>query len=98
VARLEVRFKLEAFADVDQAFYYYADKADNRIAASFMRKIDEALERISDYPESCPIHFRQLRRLLVDRFPYWIYYEVHADFVEVHSVLHTKRDSSQMDW
>jgi len=54
VAKLEVRFKLEAFADIDQAFYYYADQADGRIAARFMRKLDEAVERISDYPESCP--------------------------------------------
>lgn len=44
------------------------------------------------------MHFKQFRRLLIDRFPYWIYYQVHVDFVEVHSVLHTKRDSSQLNW
>jgi plasmid stabilization system protein ParE len=98
VAQLVVGFTLDALADIDQGFFYYAERAGPRVAARFLRLLDEAFERISAFPQGCPIYFGQTRRLLVRRFPYWVYYRVLPDVVEVFAVLHTKRDSSQIDW
>jgi toxin ParE1/3/4 len=77
---------------------YYSERADPRIAARFLRNLDEAFERISAFPQSSPIYLGQTRRLLVRRFPYWVYYRELADVVEVIAVLHAKRDSSHVDW
>jgi toxin ParE1/3/4 len=98
VAQLNVLFRLEAYADIDQAFYYYAEWSEGRVAARFMRTLDDALERISTFPKSCPVDQSGVRRLLLRRFPYWVYYRIRPDAVEVLAVQHVKRDSSQIDW
>jgi toxin ParE1/3/4 len=97
-AQLVVGLTLQALADIDQGFFFYAEWADSRIAVEFLRHLDEAFERISTFPQSCPICQGHTRRLLLRRFPYWVYYRVLADTVEVFAILHTKRDSSQIDW
>lgn len=98
MAQLNIGFTLEAYADIDQAFYSYAGLAEGRVAARFLRNIDEGLERISSFPHSCPMDLDGIRRLLLRRFPYWVYYRVLPDAIEVMAVLHTKRDTSQIDW
>jgi toxin ParE1/3/4 len=98
VAQLEVGFTFEALADIDQAFLYYAERAETRVAVRFLRRLDEAFERIAVFPKSCPIYSGDARRLVVRGFPYWIYYRERADAIEVFAVLHTKRDSSRIDW
>src|ERR1700692_1695137 len=94
VAKLRVRVRLEAYADIDQAFDYYVERTDDRVITNFLSYLDEAFERISAFPQSCPAHRYGIRRLLLGRFPYWVYYRVVPDEVEVIAVLHTKRDST----
>lgn len=98
MAKLEVVFRLEAYADIDQAFYYYSERADGQVAATFMRTLDNAIERISNFPHGCRANQSGVRRLLLRRFPYWAYYRVLSAAVEVLAVQHTKRDAYQDDW
>lgn len=98
MAKLEVRLRLEAYADIDQAFYYYSERAESQVAARFMRTVDDAIEGISSFPLSCRADQSGVRRLLLRRFPYWVYYRLLADAVEVLAVQHTKRDVYQDDW
>jgi plasmid stabilization system protein ParE len=71
---------------------FYAIESDERIVVKFFRALDEAFERISAHPESCPLYHRETRRILLNHFPYWVYYRVRGGSVEVFAVLHAKRN------
>jgi plasmid stabilization system protein ParE len=75
-----------------EASAFYAAESDERIVVKFFRALDEAFERISSYPESCPLYHRETRRLLLNHFPYWVYYRLRGNAVEVFAVLHAKRN------
>jgi hypothetical protein len=42
-------------------------------------------------PAAGPIVYRTLRRALVHRFPFAVYYTLTTDLIEVRGVLHTSR-------
>ncbi len=48
------------------------------------------LDAIRDFPESCPIIYRDVRRAVVSRFPYLVFY-VRPTRVSVLTVLHSSR-------
>ncbi len=50
-----------------------------------------ALHRISRYPEAYPKVGKRLRRALIDRFPFAVFYLQDADLIRVFAVLHTHR-------
>ena len=62
------------------------------IKAEFMKSIDDALLRIVANPDQYPNVYRSLRRCVVRRFPFAIFYEVASDEVEVIAVFHSRRD------
>lgn len=57
-----------------------------------MRSIDEALSRIVASPNMYPNVYATLRRVVVRRFPFAIFYEVVADEIQVIAVFHSRRD------
>ena len=52
--------------------------------------IDEALTRISRHPAAYPIVYPQLRRAVVRRFPFAIFYEL--DSIQVVAIFHSRRN------
>lgn len=57
-----------------------------------MECIDDALSRIVRNPKLYPIVYRTLRRVVVRRFPFAVFYEVTADEIQVMAVFHSRRD------
>jgi len=57
-----------------------------------MQSIDDALLRIVANPDLYPIVYLTLRRTVVRRFPFAIFYEVVADEIQVVAVFHSRRD------
>ena len=86
--RLEIR--AEASGHIAEAFSWYeAQRAG--LGWSFGDKLDEAFRLVLDYPEAGPEVYRGLRRVLVDHFPYAIYYSLPTNAVAIRAVLHTRR-------
>jgi plasmid stabilization system protein ParE len=54
--------------------------------------VEEAIGHILRIPFVPRVVFQDLRRLLVRRFPYGIFYRVNADRITVVAVYHTSRD------
>ena len=50
--------------------------------------------RIAITPSAHRTVYRDVRRALTRRFPYGVYYRVHADRIEVIAVYHSSRDPS----
>jgi plasmid stabilization system protein ParE len=82
--------RLEARADlVDAALWYETQKAG--LSEDLFTNIGAALDAIQERPESFPIVRRDVRRALVKRFPFAIYFRRSDDHVLVIAILHTAR-------
>lgn len=88
-------FTPRASADVEEAYHWYEDQRAG-LGGRFQTEIDRVLYVISTMPEAGPAVHRDLRRLLVHRFPYALYYRVTPDLVEVRGCLHSAPTSSDL--
>ena len=87
---LPVVLTYEAETDFDAAADWYQAHGD--LGARFTTHVREALNRIGQMPESYAVHHRDIRRAQVRKFPYNVFFRLHADRVEVIAVLHGCRD------
>ena len=86
-----VRFTPQAETELAEARAWYAHQRED-LDLEFMRSIDDAVSRIVTNPHRYPNTYRSLRRCVVRRFPFAIFYEVASDEVEVIAVFHSRRD------
>lgn len=86
-----VRFHPEADIELHEALEWYAQQKLG-LDTEFMRCIDEAISRIQRNPEMFPIALRNVRKAMVKRFPYTIYYEIGDEEIMILAIFHAKRD------
>ncbi len=91
-----VRLRPRADRDVDLAFADILDDSGPAAAAKLLREMQEALDRISEYPRiGSPRYARLLKGLRfwrLRRFPFLVFYVEQARFIDVIRVLHGARD------
>ena len=92
---MQIRFLPEAEAELIEAAQWYREQAVG-LDYEFLRCIDDALAKIGRVPRIFPVVHRQLRRALVKRFPYAIFFEVQGEIVLVYAVFHFSRNPK--DW
>lgn len=83
----------QAAEDAEQAARWY-DRQRSGLAVEFLLELDASLERAAADPGLYQIQYRGVRRTLLHRFPYAVYFLVADDVVEVLAVLHQQRDSA----
>ncbi|MEX0874706.1 MAG: type II toxin-antitoxin system RelE/ParE family toxin [Actinomycetota bacterium] len=88
---LRVRFTPEAEADLVEAFTWY-EEAQRWLGSQFLDAVEEELSRLADWPEASPAVHADVRRALVRRFPYGVFYIVEANEAIVLGVFHARRD------
>lgn len=82
----------EAEADIRDAFRWYESKRVG-LGGDFVDEVDAAFAQA---PQSFPIVYRTLRRIVLRRFPYLVYFRHEADAVQVFGVLHGRRDRERL--
>jgi plasmid stabilization system protein ParE len=87
---ISVAFAAEAETDVLDAFAWYEERREG-LGALFRNAVDAAVTRIAQAPLSPAVQYRDLRHVLVRRFPYAIYYRVYPKAVVVVAVVHGRR-------
>jgi plasmid stabilization system protein ParE len=88
---LPLAFHPDVHADVDGAYRWYEQQRAG-LGDDFLAAIEEVFRRIENTPEVHQTIYQDVRRGLPRRFPYGVYYRVHADRVEVIAVYHSRRD------
>jgi plasmid stabilization system protein ParE len=85
----------EAEQDFAAASQWYESKTAG-LGLDFAREIDIALQKVILKPDLFPILDKTLevRRVLVSRFPYKIFFVVRPEQIEVCAILHSSRDDS----
>ncbi len=77
--------------DIEEAFNWY-ESQDQGLGKSFIRCLDSKIDSIHNNP----LHFQivqkpSIRRALVNRFPFSIYYINQEDLISIIAVLHQHR-------
>ena len=85
-----LRLRKAARADIESAFEWYRQQSPTA-ALRFLVAIDEALDSLCEQPERFPVVPGALRRTLLRRFPYAIYFKVYDRTISVVGVIHGHR-------
>ena len=81
----------EAERDLQDAYQWYEAQSAS-LGEDFADSIEAGIRFIADFPLTSPVIHKNVRRLLVKRFPYVILYFVEADIAVVIAIFHCKRD------
>ena len=86
---MQVKIRMEVERDLGEAAVFYNSRS-NGVGDAYLAYMNEELAALS---ETAGIHreIHGCHRKLVKRFPYAIYYLVHAEVVDVVAVLHQRR-------
>jgi plasmid stabilization system protein ParE len=90
-----VVLRQRAHNDLRSGFEWY-ERQRPGLGESFLLAVEERLENIAAFPDANRLIYRQVRRAVVERFPYLIFYVVKAERVDVLAVLHHARNPA--DW
>lgn len=93
---MKVALSKAADADLDAILDYGIARHGSDLAEAYLRTIDEALSRLSDYPklgQPQPDLRRDMRRLSVAEHA--IFYRLDGELIRVVRVLHKAMDSSR---
>ena len=80
----------EAQVDLWDAVEYYEGQVSG-LGLDFEQEVRSALRIIQQNPEMWPKRSRDVRRYLVERFPYVIHFKIMDDCVKIIAVAHTSR-------
>lgn len=87
-------FRPEAEADVQAAYRWYETKRSG-LGEAFLLSMDSAVARIQRFPQLHPIIHHNLRRALLRRFPYAVFYLLETDRIVVTAVMHQRQEPKQ---
>jgi len=85
----------EAEADISEAFRWYEDRSQG-LGFEFRRAVDVCVLSLRRNPLAFPAVYGQIRRALLRRFPYGIFYTLEEDVIVILACFHTKRDPKTM--
>ncbi len=87
----EIIFHRDSRYEFDEAYDFYESKQIG-LGEDFAKGIQDEIDSLS---MNLKIHarvYRDVRKAVVHRFPYCIYYTIESDRVRIISVFHAKRD------
>jgi toxin ParE1/3/4 len=82
----------EAEAELAEAFNWYEGKVQG-LGSEFLNSVEAALLEIRRNPDLHPIIYKNIRRRLIRRFPYAVFYLIKPTHVVVLAVFHARRHS-----
>lgn len=90
-----VVFLPEVESDIGAAYWWYEEKVLG-LGDEFLRCLEDAFSRISNHPEYFPVRFDNVRRVLVRRFPYAVYFYHDDTEVFVTYLFHTAQNPGKL--
>lgn len=87
------RFLIRPLAEqeIAEAILWY-EEHDVGLGGEFLRAVDVRLGDIKRRPDSVPEVYPRIRRALLARFPYALFFVVTEEVINVIACMHTRRD------
>ncbi len=92
---MEVRFSSKAATELEAAALWYEEQKRG-LGSEFIRAVDVALSKIGRTPMIFNISFEDMRRCLLKKFPFGIFFSVEEDHIVVVSIFHLRRNPKQL--
>jgi plasmid stabilization system protein ParE len=77
--------------EVQEAAKWYEQRSPG-LGAAFLEVVEQALQSVVENPLRFPLVERDVRRVLLKRFPYGVFFRVRPDRLKVIAILHLYRD------
>lgn len=84
--------KPTVFLDVEEALFFY-DKISHHLAIRFYQNFLSSIEEITQAPDNYLYVIKPVRRHVIKKFPYSIYYIVSDNRIIMLGVAHTKKSN-----
>ena len=84
---IRILFTDEARADTLNAFAFYEERRPG-LGERFREHVDLAISKIQNAPLTYPLVYRDVRRKLVERFPYAILYRIYPGVIAIVALMH----------
>ena len=88
---LRVVFRRAAKDEFEGAATWYEDRRRG-LGEEFLNELGEAIERAASHPERHPLVFGDVRRTVLRRFPYAIYFRQRDQALVILAVFHGRRN------
>jgi plasmid stabilization system protein ParE len=92
----EIKVRRAAELDIAEAQVWY-ETQQSGLGADFRSEISQAFDRLTETPLIYQIVHRDIRRAVVHRFPYLIWYRVSAETVIVLACTYAGRDPKRVE-
>jgi hypothetical protein len=93
--KLPVEFLAGADSDLQLIYEHFEDYRGGS-GNLFIATVDAYLTHISTFPEIAPIYFSNIRRQVMRRFPFGIFYEPYPTRVVILAVLDLRQSEEQI--
>lgn len=84
-------FRPEVRQELKEAYNWYESQKLG-LGDEFIDCVDEMLHRICLMPQSYVVVYRDVRRAVVQRFPYAVYYRIVSSRIIITAIFHGRRD------
>ncbi|MDN5844387.1 MAG: type II toxin-antitoxin system RelE/ParE family toxin [Alcaligenaceae bacterium] len=88
---LPVLFRAAALIDINEAYHWYEEKQKG-LGAAFMAELGDAEALIGDNPELFRKVHGEVRRAILHKFPYGVFYVARPESVSVVAVMRHARN------
>lgn len=81
----------KAQEDLDNSFHWYEDQ-ESGLGKEFIRCVDAKISELNRYPLHYPVvQSERVRRALISRFPFSVYFVNEKELITIFVILHQKR-------
>ena len=84
----------DAANDILEAAKWY-DNNLKGLGESFLESVDSAINSVQKNPEAYPKVYKELRRILLKKFPFGIFYLAEEDKIVIVAIFHASRNPKQ---
>ncbi len=89
---MSIEFKRQARNEYIAAGQWY-DRQQMGLGARFLDTVDEFIDCISLDPMRYPIVVKDVRESFVGAFPFYVYYRIQMEGIQIVGVIHSARDT-----
>jgi plasmid stabilization system protein ParE len=83
----------QAKLDLRRAARWYEERHPG-LGRELVAEVDAVLDRITKNPNQYQVAYRNIRRAVVQRFPYGVFYRIDGSDILVFAIVHLHRDPS----
>lgn len=86
----EIELHPSVFADLDETYGWYEEQRAG-LGAEFIQMFSAVLPILRRNPAAYTVWFREVRHVMMKRFPYAVYFRIEAQKVVIFRVYHSSR-------